>query len=48
VRIYLIENYGIVQSRITTDGKGASLPVAPNTNLEGKAKNRRVEFTKVL
>lgn len=47
VRIYLIENYGVDQSRITTDGKGASLPVAPNTSSEGKTKNRRVEFTKV-
>lgn len=47
VKRYLLENYGIAQTRITTDGKGASIPVAPNTTTEGKAKNRRVEFTKL-
>lgn len=47
VKRYLLENYGIAQTRITTDGKGASVPVAPNTTIEGKAKNRRVEFTKL-
>ncbi len=47
VKRYLLENYGIAQTRITTDGKGASVPVAPNTTPEGKSKNRRVEFTKL-
>lgn len=47
VRNYIIANYGIEAGRITTDGKGASQPVAPNTNAEGKSKNRRVEFTKI-
>lgn len=47
VKRYLLQNYGIAQTRITTDGKGASVPVAPNTTIEGKAKNRRVEFTKL-
>lgn len=47
VKKYLAVNYGIADNRIATDGKGASMPVAPNTTVEGKAKNRRVEFTKL-
>ncbi len=47
VKKYLVSNYGITDSRINTDGKGASEPVAPNTTSDGKAKNRRVEFTKL-
>ncbi len=43
---YLINNFGIDEARISTDGKGAAVPVAPNTTAEGKAKNRRVEFIK--
>ena len=47
VKRYILENYGIAQNRLTTDGKGASVPVASNTTTEGKAKNRRVEFIKL-
>jgi outer membrane protein OmpA-like peptidoglycan-associated protein len=47
VKKYLIANYGIEDSRILTDGKGASEPVASNSTAEGKAKNRRVEFLKL-
>lgn len=47
VRKYLLTNYGLADTRITTDGKGSSQPVAPNTTSDGKAKNRRVEFTKL-
>ena len=47
VKKYLLSNYGIADTRINTDGKGASEPVAPNTTNDGKAKNRRVEFTKL-
>lgn len=43
---YLINNFGIDESRITTDGKGAGVPVADNKTADGKAKNRRVEFVK--
>jgi len=47
VKKYLVSNYGVTDARINTDGKGASEPVAPNTSSDGKAKNRRVEFTKL-
>lgn len=46
VSSYLINNYGIDETRISTDGKGATVPVADNTTADGKAKNRRVEFIK--
>lgn len=46
VSSYLINNFGIDESRISTDGKGASVPVADNKTADGKAKNRRVEFIK--
>jgi outer membrane protein OmpA-like peptidoglycan-associated protein len=38
---------GIDAGRLTTKGYGATKPVDVNTTLEGKANNRRVEFTKV-
>jgi OOP family OmpA-OmpF porin len=47
VKAYLVMNYSIDDSRIQTDGKGASMPVSNNTTTEGKAKNRRVEFVKL-
>lgn len=47
VSSYLINNFGIEESRITTDGKGAAIPVADNKTAVGKAKNRRVEFIKL-
>jgi len=47
VKKYLLTNYGIVDTRIQTDGKGASQPVADNITADGKAKNRRVEFLKL-
>ena len=37
---------GIDAARLTTKGYGASKPVDSNDTLEGKANNRRVEFTK--
>lgn len=46
VSSYLINNFGIDEARITTDGKGATVPVADNKTAVGKAKNRRVEFIK--
>lgn len=47
VKSYIVANFGIDVARISTDGKGASQPVAPNTNAESKARNRRVEFVKL-
>jgi outer membrane protein OmpA-like peptidoglycan-associated protein len=47
VKKYLLTNYGIADTRIQTDGKGASQPVADNSSADGKAKNRRVEFLKL-
>jgi OmpA-OmpF porin, OOP family len=47
VKAALNKDFGIDNSRMETDGKGETEPVAPNTTPEGKAKNRRVEFIKL-
>ncbi len=47
VKKYITENYSVAGARILTDGKGETQPVAPNTTADGKAKNRRVEFSKL-
>lgn len=44
VRDALVKEFGIDASRMVTDGKGATQPVASNTSAAGKAQNRRVEF----
>jgi len=41
---YLI-NKGIDPKRLKTEGVGLSKPIAPNNTIEGKAQNRRIEFT---
>ncbi len=43
----LSTDFKIDASRMQTDGKGASEPAEPNTTLQGKANNRRVEFVKM-
>lgn len=43
VRNYLI-NKGIDEKRMTANGYGDTKPVLPNTSVQNKAKNRRVEF----
>jgi OmpA-OmpF porin, OOP family len=43
VKNYLVSK-GISASRLQTDGKGKSQPIASNSTAEGKAQNRRVEF----
>jgi OmpA-OmpF porin, OOP family len=35
---------GIANNRLTTNGKGDTIPIASNENATGKAENRRVEF----
>jgi outer membrane protein OmpA-like peptidoglycan-associated protein len=47
VKACLEKEFGIDSSRIETDGKGQTEPLAPNNTVEGKAKNRRVEFVKI-
>jgi len=47
VKNMLVNEFGIDESRIQTEGKGASQPASPNTTSEGKAQNRRVEFIKI-
>jgi len=47
VKDSLTKNFGIAATRIETDGKGQTEPLAPNNTTEGKAKNRRVEFVKI-
>ncbi len=47
VKSFLETEFKIDASRLETDGKGASDPVADNKTTEGKAQNRRVEFVKL-
>ncbi len=47
VKNSLENQFNISQSRLEVDGKGESVPVSPNSNSEGKANNRRVEFIKI-
>ena len=43
VKAYLVSK-GVDKTRIYTEGKGESQPVADNKTKEGRAKNRRVEI----
>ena len=47
VKNALSSEFAIDASRMETDGKGMSQPISPNSNTEGKANNRRVEFIKL-
>ncbi len=47
VKAALTEEFKIDASRMETDGKGESTPVAENSTAAGKAQNRRVEFIKL-
>ena len=43
VKKYLIRK-GIAEKRLSVKGYGSSKPIAPNTDKQGREKNRRVEF----
>jgi OmpA-OmpF porin, OOP family len=47
VKNELVKTFGIDESRIETDGKGETQPVATNDTPSNKALNRRVEFIKL-
>jgi outer membrane protein OmpA-like peptidoglycan-associated protein len=47
VKNELVKSFAIDASRIETDGKGESQPVAPNDTPTNKALNRRVELLKL-
>lgn len=48
VATVLTTQFKIEAKRFKTDGMGDTKPVASNDNPEGRATNRRVEFTKLL
>lgn len=44
VKDYLVRNYGIDASRITTVGYGSTKPIADNSTEAGRKQNRRIEY----
>lgn len=44
IKNILVTQYKIEESKLTTEGRGETQPLANNTTPEGKAQNRRVEF----
>lgn len=44
VKKILVQQYGIDEGLLTTEGRGEAQPIADNKIAEGKAQNRRVEF----
>jgi outer membrane protein OmpA-like peptidoglycan-associated protein len=46
VKAWLVAK-GIAETRITTKGFGPDKPIAPNTSVDGRQKNRRIEFFRV-
>ena len=40
---YLVENFGIERSRLSAEGYGPTRPLADNSTIEGREKNRRIE-----
>jgi outer membrane protein OmpA-like peptidoglycan-associated protein len=47
VKDLLVNEFAIDESRLQTEGKGETQPVADNKTKEGKVLNRRVEFIKL-
>jgi outer membrane protein OmpA-like peptidoglycan-associated protein len=47
VKTELTGKYGVPAARLATLGYGLSRPVDKNSTIEGRARNRRVELTRV-
>ena len=47
VKEMLVNEFGVDEARLKTEGKGETQPVADNKTKEGKMLNRRVEFIKL-
>lgn len=47
VKDLLVKEFGIDETRLETEGKGETQPIADNKTKEGKTANRRVEFIKL-
>lgn len=43
----LTSQYGVAANKLSSRGVGSGQPIAPNTTLEGRAKNRRVELRRL-
>ncbi|HSA81444.1 MAG TPA: OmpA family protein [Geminicoccaceae bacterium] len=43
VKQFFVDNFGIEDSRLSTEGQGEAQPIANNSTLEGRRANRRVE-----
>jgi outer membrane protein OmpA-like peptidoglycan-associated protein len=43
----LVKEFGVDETKLETEGRGETQPVADNKTREGKAQNRRVEFIKL-
>ena len=42
-----LQDLGVSEDRLQTEGKGETVPVSENSSPEGKANNRRVEFKRI-
>ncbi|MGN6292474.1 MAG: OmpA family protein [Chitinophagaceae bacterium] len=47
VKDLLVKEFGVEETRLETEGKGETQPIADNKTKEGKTANRRVEFIKL-
>jgi outer membrane protein OmpA-like peptidoglycan-associated protein len=47
VKSYLVKKLGVAAARLTSEGYGDTKPLGPNTDEQGRAKNRRVELSKL-
>lgn len=47
VRRYLVERFGIAESRLESQGLGETRPAVPGTTPEARQQNRRVELVKI-